>query len=255
MRINLKDVTFLVPVRLDSIVRLENTLISTRYLLKNFDCSILLWEISGYNNGILKRLLDRQIHYSFIEDHDDVFYRTKYLNKMTKTVTTPFLGIWDADVIISKKQILESVERLRTGNFEFVYPYDGTFLDTSDILRSCFLNRRDIRIFQKYKNRMHLIYGKDMKGGAVFVNVKAYKDSGMENENFYGWGSEDFERYERWKNLGYKIGRVDGELFHLTHPRGNNSGYSSVLSKKISDYNLFSSKTMSKSELYGFNKK
>ena len=66
-----------------------------------------------------------------------------------------------------------------------------------------------------------------MKGGAFLANRNSYIVSGMENENFYGWGPEDFERYSRWKNLGYKISRVKGNLYHLTHSRGTNSTYRS----------------------------
>ena len=50
----------------------------------------------------------------------------------------------------------------------------------------------------------------------------------MENEKYYGWGSEDSDRHERWKIFGYNIYRSSGCLFHLTHPRGINSKIRSV---------------------------
>lgn len=55
------------------------------------------------------------------------------------------------------------------------------------------------------------------------VNMESYKNAGMENEDFYGWGLEDGERFYRMYSLGYKIRRVQGPLFHLTHSRGINS--------------------------------
>jgi hypothetical protein len=39
-----------------------------------------------------------------------------------------------------------------------------------------------------------------------------------ENEFFVGWGPEDKERYFRFNILGYKIYRVNGDIFHLKHP-------------------------------------
>lgn len=55
----------------------------------------------------------------------------------------------------------------------------------------------------------------------------------MENENFYGWGPEDWERIERWKNLGYRIKTIDGVLFHLIHPRDMNGKHNSEGQRKI----------------------
>jgi predicted glycosyltransferase involved in capsule biosynthesis len=67
------------------------------------------------------------------------------------------------------------------------------------------------------------MYGVNAVGGAFFVNRSKYIEAGLENENFYGWGLEDGERFVRWNKLGYKVQRVNGVLFHLSHERGLNS--------------------------------
>jgi hypothetical protein len=88
-----------------------------------------------------------------------------------------------------------------------------------------------------------------MKGGAMFVNRASYIKAGMENEKFYGWGSEDFERYYRWQTLGLKIHRGKGPLFHLTHSRGGNSDYRSMEQFIHSDKELAKTRFSSKEEL------
>jgi hypothetical protein len=45
----------------------------------------------------------------------------------------------------------------------------------------------------------------------------------------YGWGNEDTERYHRFQNLGYKIYRTSGPLYHLSHPRDLNGKFHSEL--------------------------
>ena len=70
---------------------------------------------------------------------------------------------------------------------------------------------------------MNLLYTDDAVGGAFIINTKNYKYIGGENEDFYGWGIEDGERYMNWLNNGYRIFRAKGPLFHLSHPRGINS--------------------------------
>jgi predicted glycosyltransferase involved in capsule biosynthesis len=227
MKIDIKDFTFLIPVRFDSIIRLENALASIRYLLQNFETNILVIEAANYENGILRKLLDKRVGYIFIEDKDEIFYKTKYVNMLALNSTTPYIGIWDADVIIPKHQIYDTIVKLREG-YEIGYPYDGKFYDTSEIIREFYLREMKIDILTKNENKMKLIYGDQMMGGAVFVNKKAFIIAGMENERYYGWGSEDSDRHERWKIFRYNIYRSSGCLFHLTHPRGINSKTRSI---------------------------
>jgi len=167
---------------------------------------------------------------------------------MTRRSQTPYVGIWDADVIIPKEQILDSIDKLKQG-IEIAYPYDGHFYDTSGVIRELYAQNRSIQFLLKNRDKMSLIYGNDMKGGAMFVNREAYIRAGMENEKFYGWGPEDFERYERWKILDLKIHRSKGPLFHLTHSRGSNSSYRSMEQTKNTNREMSITKFSSKAEL------
>lgn|GEM_PF-4419056 len=47
----------------------------------------------------------------------------------------------------------------------------------------------------------------------------------MKNERHYGWGNEYYDCYNRFTNLGYNVYRVDAHLFHLYHPRKENSSF------------------------------
>ena len=64
-------------------------------------------------------------------------------------------------------------------------------------------------------------------GGAFFVDRDIYLRAGGENEYFYGWGCEDLERVKRMEILGLPVCRAEGPLFHLYHPRKENSWYGS----------------------------
>jgi len=226
MKMNIKDMTFMIPVRFDSVERLENLILSVQSLLKCFDTHIMVLEAAKYSNGIIRKMLGNKIEYIFYEDKDDVFYKTKYLNIMTQRACTPFVGIWDADVIIPKEQIVESIEKLRQG-VDIAYPYDGHFYDTSFVIRELYAKNRSIQFLKRNKDKMGLIYGDQMIGGAVFVNREVFIKAGMMNEKFYGWGPEDCELYERLLILGLNIHRSEGPLFHLTHSRGSNSFFRS----------------------------
>ena len=226
MKTDFRDMTFIIPVRLDSVERLENLILSVQSLLRNFDTHIMVLEATSYKTGIIQKLLGNKIEYLFLEDKDSVFYKTKYLNIMTRRACTPFIGIWDVDVILPKEQIMDSITKLRQ-NFDIAYPYDGHCYDTSFVIRGLYVQNKSIQFLLRNKDKMSLIYGNKVTGGAVFANREAFIKAGMMSEKFYGWGPEDFELYERLKILGLKIHRSDGPLFHLTHSRGINSSFRS----------------------------
>ena len=218
--------TFMIPVRFDSIIRLENLVLSVNYICRNFNTNIIVLQAAKYDNGYVKKLLGNKVTYRFIEDFDNVFYRTKYLNYMTLMTNTPYISIWDADVVIPKEQLVKAVDELDKGA-DVVYPYDGHFYDTTSIIRELYLTHPSIKILERNRDKMYMRYGNKMTGGAIFVNRDAYISSGMENVDFYGWGPEDGERYMRWEKLGCKISVIKGHLFHLTHERGNDSKFRS----------------------------
>jgi hypothetical protein len=226
MKYDLKDVTFIIPVRIDSMIRLENLLLTLDNLESNFHTNIVIVEAAYYHNGILKQLISDNITYYFIEDKDPILHRTKYLNRISKDVNTNITGIWDADVILDSTQIMDAVQQLRDNRCDFAYPYDGNFLDTSEIIRIHYLLYKDIDFLKKNMSKMNLLYSSikegNSLGGAFLISTEKYKLSGLENEDFYGWGVEDGERYNRWLILNYSMYRSRGALFHLSHPRDIN---------------------------------
>ena len=94
---------------------------------------------------------------------------------------------------------------------------------TAAVLRREYLKHGDLKVLQDYWRFMTEMYPPNPVGGAFLANRESYIRSGLENENFYGWGIEDGERFARWKNMGFTIERIEGPIFHLSHPRGINS--------------------------------
>ena len=233
MKTDLTDLTFLFPLKPDSIIRIENLLATSGYILRNFNTNLSVLEVSAYNNSFLSKLLNPKIVYSLLEDKDPIFHRTKYRNLMAKEVKTSFLAVWDVDVIVDKQLIIDTIEKLRNGKADVAFPYNGEFYDTSEIIRTLFIKNNRIQILHKYKDYMSMIYKNSHIGGAYIISTEKYRQTGMENENFYGWGNEDFERYSRWLNLGFKIYRAPGCMYHLSHPRDGNGRYNSQRQMEI----------------------
>lgn len=211
-KIPLQDMTFVIPFFNDSVDRVENLTANLHQLLDCFDTNIMIGEQGP------KTITCPNVQYMGFETMK-TFHRTKMLNDMIKAARTMYVANWDADVFIPPMQILESVHQLRQG-VEIVYPYGGTFnrlernpwykilMDSNDL--GCFANSK----FPALQS----------KGGAVFYYRKSFMRAGMENENMINFGPEDAERLERFTTLELNIQRTKGELYHLEHFRGVNSG-------------------------------
>src|SRR5690606_24008666 len=103
------------------------------------------------------------------EDKDPVLHKTKYYNLMTSECNTPILSIWDTDIVIDKKAIIEAVSHLRIG-IDVAYTYNGVCYNVSDIIRKLYSSKKDIRILYRHRNKLELLYEHLLVGGAVFFN-------------------------------------------------------------------------------------
>lgn len=248
-KLNFKDVTFLIRIRVDSMDRLENLLMVVDYIRSHFDTHIHVMETATYKNHILENLLHEETTSTFEEDYDPIYHYTKYMNMMVKNCDTKFIAVWEADVIIPVEQMAQSINLLRKDKADFVSPYKEKAFDTTHILRELYFRTQDISTLQENKGKMIEMYSPNPVGGGFLANRNTYIEAGMENERFYGWGREDGERINRWKILGYRYKRINGPLFHLTHERGINSQFHSSKQDDIKASEVFRLYAMSKEEM------
>jgi len=237
-KIDLKNVTFNIPIRIDSEDRAFNLKYIVSYLQTNFDTNIIIYE-----NGP-KKLVDFKdssiIH--IYEEGNGLFHRTRYLNEMARLSRTDYIVNYDCDVLFPIKQVVKAVKILRSNDVDFVYPYGGLFVN---IPREALNNTFNVDELDpaNYPN-----FGSNSVGGAILWNKKVFIKGGMENENFISWGAEDWERFRRFVKLGYNVGRVKGPLYHINHSRSINSNESNPnYTKNVAEFNRIVD--MSKEEL------
>ena len=221
--IDLKSCTFIIPVRIESEDRMRNVITVLCYLLENFDTKVILKEVdteSVFEKEVLPQIKDylgdaiNNLTHVFEKSDDPVFYRMKIINEMLHMADTPVIANYDGDVLFKPETYIKAVEMIDDG-YDMVYPYGfgeyqkQVFIDDDGV--SEFLsNDFDFDILDK-KSKMY-----DAQYGHVqFLNRKSYIDAGMENENFRGSSPEDKERYYRFEKLGYKVGRIDDQVYHL----------------------------------------
>ena len=229
--IDLKSCTFIIPVRIESEDRIRNIITVLCYLLDNFDAKVILKEVDQepiFEEELLPQITEyvgdsiKNLTHVFEQSDDPVFYRMQILNEMIDMADTPVIANYDGDVLFKSETYVNSVKMVEDG-YDIVYPYGfGEYqkqVFADDELVSEFLsNDCDFSILDS-KSKMY-----DAQYGHVqFLNRKSYIEAGMENENFRGSSPEDKERHYRFEKMGYKIGRIDDQVYHLEHSRGRNS--------------------------------
>ncbi|MBC5632927.1 glycosyltransferase [Parabacteroides hominis] len=217
------EVTFIIPVRIDSKERESNLDWLIERLSRRRNTFILLLEADTESRYLLKAKYEN-VKYCFVRDNDPVFYRTHYLNQLLRMADTSIVGIWDTDVVLSEKQIEESILTIYENRSALCYPYNGMYCSLS-MQGSLLLKEAGISSINSLSSSDILSISTSSVGGAFFVNRNLYLQLGGENEFFYGWGCEDLERYKRLEILCQPVYRVAGPLYHLYHPRKENSWY------------------------------
>jgi len=236
MKHDLKESTFIIPVRIESEDRMRNVLTSIVFLLENFDTNIIIKEVdttSVFKEDILPQLNEfyddlSSLKHVFEKSDDPVFYRMHILNEMLAMTTTKVVVNCDCDILLPIESYLESYRMIMDGEADVVYPYgNGNWqkqVFANDELVSEFLNSDcDFSILENKSN----IWSSDF-GWVQFFDRDVYFEGGMENENFRGSSPEDKERYFRFTTLGYRVARIDNFIYHLEHSRGRNSWPASV---------------------------
>jgi hypothetical protein len=263
--IDLKNTTFIIPLKIDSVDRQNNLYVNLNYLNFHFKTNVIIYEQGRfiYENKIEMQEKFPNLNFKFLfdlEENNPIFHRTKYLNAMLDIVETPVVCNYDVDVIFDKGIYKKCEDLILSNQFDMIYPYGkGYFqievmkhVNIESFLQKPFILNILKDQKQVNENPFYIKYAE--YGQAVFFNTSVYKESGGENENFISWGPEDQERYHRFKELNYKICWLSNFIYHFDHDRDLNSGrLNPYLS--IND-NLFEMlKKMNQNELISYYKK
>lgn len=228
---NNSDITFCVPVFIDSKSR-----------KKNYNTFFSYWKDKV-----------NILFYNF--KNQSGFYRSRIHNYLAKRVETPFMALVDIDCIIPEEQIKSACNMLSSG-VDFILPYDQSIQDVNtklkikgtwpkykidhEFIKNHFNESINWNIPEIIETHIH-------KGLIFCAKVDSFLSFGLENEYFIGWGFEDEERIERACKLDFIYKRVSGPCYHLMHPKTKTSRQNDLWKNNF--FELFKIKAMNKLEL------
>jgi glycosyltransferase involved in cell wall biosynthesis len=222
-KFNMSDCEILIPVHVDSCLRIENILTLIKYINHYFNITIRVLE-SGNDSSLDFLAGYKNIIYSYHIDDNLIYNKTVWVNQLVHSAQTEYIIIWDTDVLVGIDQLLESLNAIKTGKYSMALPYDGRVFaldkEMSRLLRNWIPVYPSEGLFPS-----DLMHGYHMVGGIYLVNRNFFIKNGSENENILGWGIEDAERFKRMEASGLPVFSSNGAMLHMFHPRGENSRF------------------------------
>jgi len=219
MRIDLRDSTFIIPVRHDHQDRTENLRGCLGWIRERFQTKIILLEAAKQGEHKYYSFAEPDIYMPVVEDGP--FHRTAHLNRMAQSVQTKVLIIHDCDIIIDPPSaIKQAQDEILNGNADFVWPFNtqNHLVPRGHKLYN-FLGTYD----ETWLRESPFTLAGQPPGGSIVCSVDSFWEAGGENENIVSWGPDDQERRHRWLKLGYRLHSAPGTIFHLEHYRGPDS--------------------------------
>jgi hypothetical protein len=227
-KIDLRDVTFTIPLSIESEDRKKNLTILLDYLYKYFDTNVIICESDKEMKikQFWKQEWSSFCRLLFLENKTSFFYKTRLLNTMTKTVKTDIVVSYDSDVLLPPLKYVEAANKIRSKELDFCYPFNKPLKHIEKDSLLLLYKSLDLDMIDAMTKITHQGIP---PGGCFFMNKEKFIAAGMENENMVSWGPEDQERLSRIKKLNYNVGSIDGHLYHMDHMITQNSYYSNPL--------------------------
>jgi len=225
------DLTFMLPILVESPDRLRNVRMVLPYLVHCCpDATFRIQEYPSDDTAKVQKIVEEQrakganIIYELLEERT-MFHRTRCLNEMLVATTTTLVVNYDIDVLLPAWLYDYVCILLRKGT-ELVYPFGFVCPDGRSVLdatqkEQLFLQEFRLDAFTNFKP------GTTETGHASFFQTEAYRRMGGESELYCCYGPEDRERCLRAHRCGLKIQYLAGStVFHLEHSRHATSGNS-----------------------------
>lgn len=220
--INLKEVTFNIPIRIESEDRKNNLICVLNYFKKHLDTNVIICEFDSESK--IKTFWNTDWNsfctLIFIKQTTEKFHKTKLLNIMAVQAKTPYIVSYDSDILFFPEQYLNAYNSLKSNQFDFCYPFSTALRNIPKEHLSTLSNTLELSSVDGLTKIEHPL---PPPGGCFFINKEKFIKAGMENENLISWGPEDVERRDRLISLGYKVGSLAGPIFHMEHSRTSNS--------------------------------
>jgi predicted glycosyltransferase involved in capsule biosynthesis len=227
---NMDDLTFILPVGIETEDRYRNFLFTINYLINICpEAHYIIHEMGDINYSANVEHARIKKIFSKTQKINEKFYKTWCINRAIEEAKTKVICIYDVDVLIPLESIEKSIKYIIEG-YDMVLPYSYgpyqkqilNFKECEQFIKS--LNFDDFKTVRPNNS---------FYGHVQFFNKLSYMEVGGENEEMIGWGPEDQEKLFKMYSLGYKVKYLDNSyVWHIEHSRLNPTPWISEIHDK-----------------------
>jgi hypothetical protein len=253
---SLENISFIIPIKIDSNDRLENLSFICKYLrYKYINSQIIIVECDKISN-LINISEELKVDYYFL--NLERFSKTRAINLGLINSNKNFICVWDADMIVSPHAITKGIEILEKKAINLVIPHNQIYINIKNDLKSNFLLNFHLNIdkLHSVKKFIKSISNDKMDiytchGGVILTRKCTLESVGGFNLLMTSYGWEDTEILLRYKNLGLNYCFIsDYSAIHLDHYRGEDSKINEFYQLNFMEYAKV--KSLSYLQLYNY---
>lgn len=225
----MNDLSFIIPIRVDTEDRVDNCLTVLRFLQLHFPSSeVLLMEQDSEPRTAKIVQSFPAIRWNF-EVNPGRFSKSRAVNDGVALSTRSLVCMCDTDILLHPDAIRQAAKMLRKGLGRVVIPHNRIFMDVSGALRAEISASLDMETYGKTRRFSDAPARpdnatRDCNGGIFLAEKKVLLLSGGLNKKMISYGWEDTEFIRRLDKLGqYTFMLPQYNLVHLDHRRGSDS--------------------------------
>jgi glycosyl transferase family 7 (putative galactosyltransferase) len=225
----MRDLSFVIPIRVDTPDRLENCGAILRFLTQHFPRSEiqLVEQDAETQTAVLRRSFPQVVwHFEFNDKH---FSRGAAINTGLLRSTRRCVCAYDTDILINPAALRLAVSLIRSGRWPIVIPFNLIFVEVSGQRRANLIDSLDIADLSTITHLSHVprhpeIASRVLSGAIMMCDREVVIMEGGYNRKMTSYGWEDIEFFKRFEKLGYYSYMLnDFNLIHLDHRRGPDS--------------------------------
>lgn len=252
----MKDLTFIMPIRVDTEDRVDNCLTILHFLQQHFPQSeVLLMEQDAEirTDRIVEAFPSVRRDFAF---NPDRFSKSVAVNTGIVLATRALICMCDTDILLHPVAIRRAAEMLRKRRKRVVIPHNRMVLDVSGALKAEISRSLDMEKYGKVRRFVDApiradIVLRDNNGGIFMADKEVLVLEGGLNKKMISYGWEDSEFCRRLDKLGYYTFMLpEFNLVHLDHRRGPDSQINEMFDVNRSEFEKITAMSRRQLQLY-----
>ncbi len=214
-RYDLKDVSFLIPAKVDSEEKKRNILIIIKYLQKYFDTNIIILEIND-KQKIDPKELPASVAYLHKKNQQKKYNKVKSCQELWCRCQTPIISLFSTDVVLPVDQMIAAVEAARQGHM-LISPFSEPFFKVDQLFKEIFGRLLDPKVLELNRGKFNK-ETKQSQEKVFFMKKEMFLNMNSEEVYSSKKGNRELDMTKRFKNLSAKTRPISGPVFRLWHP-------------------------------------